>query len=93
MGQVGFKAKINGNYVDSEKLNNKFIVSGYLLITAAYSLTVSESRRVCGHGGLLAGVSAHLYVLSVRGGEEGHRCGQRNQEDTQAAEEEGDKGN
>lgn len=46
-----------------------------------------------GHGGLLDVVPPHLRVLSVRGGEEGYRCGQGDQEDTQAAEEEGEKGN
>lgn len=45
-----------------------------------------------GHGRLLAGVPP-LYVLYVRGREEICRCGQRDQEDPQAAEEEGEKGN
>lgn len=46
-----------------------------------------------GHGGQLDVVPPHLRVLPVRGGEEGHRGGQGDQEDPQAAEEEGEKGN
>ena len=43
------------------------------------------------HGGLLEVVPPHLRVLSVRRGEEDHRCGQGDQEDPNAAEEEGEK--
>lgn len=37
-------------------------------------------------------VLPHLHVLSVRGGEEHHCCGQRDQEDPEATEEEGEEG-
>lgn len=47
---------------------------------------------VFGHGRLRAVVLQHLRVLSVRGGEEHHCCGQRDQEDPEATEEEGEEG-
>lgn len=72
--------------------DKEFIISPSGVITADYSLTVSF-QCFCGHGGLLAVVPPHLSLLSVRGGEKDHRCGQRDQEDPQAAEEEGETGN
>lgn len=70
-------------------------VGPYRRTKAHYLLTVSFQCCVFfrGHGGLLDVVPPHLRVLPVRGGEAGHRCGQGDQKDPQAAEEEGEKGN